>query len=59
MNSLSQFSPGDVKIGQINASACLFLSATKTRRLECAQVGSTAGNNPTALGEFETIDKGL
>ena len=59
MNSLSQFFPGDVKIGPVNASACFFLSATKTRRLECTQVGSTAGNNPTALGEFETIDKGL
>lgn len=40
-----QFSSGEVKIWQVNVSACFFLSAIKPEMLEYAHM-SLAGNNP-------------
>jgi hypothetical protein len=38
MHIPSQFSSAEVKLGQVNALACLFPSAIKPERLECASL---------------------
>lgn len=58
MPTPSQLSSEGVKIGQVNASTCLFPSEIKSGRLECAQYESIARNKPTTLAESETIFKG-